>query len=77
MAAKLYQREIDPLKVFLDKHTRYEEGDGIFLTLEYFRSFFHTVNDTSRAYLMLSYEVQYLDLFSPIKQVANQVSIYL
>ncbi|MDN3436250.1 hypothetical protein QMA03_17885 [Pseudoalteromonas sp. APC 3356] len=77
MAAKLYQREIDPLKLFLDKHTRYEEGDGIFLTLEYFRSFFNTVNDTSRAYLMLSYEVQYLDLFSPIKQVANQVSIYL
>ncbi|KZN42643.1 hypothetical protein [Pseudoalteromonas luteoviolacea] len=77
MAAKLYQREIDPLKVFLDKHTRYEEGDGIFLTLGYFRSFFQTINDTSRAYLMLSYEVQYLDLFSPIKQVANQVSIYL
>jgi hypothetical protein len=77
LASKLFQREIEPLKVFLEKNTRYEDGDGIFLLFEYFRSFFKAVHDHQRAELILSYEVQYLDLFLPIKTVANTVSIYL
>jgi hypothetical protein len=77
LASKLFQREIEPLKIFLEKNTRYEDGDGIFLLFEYFRSFFKTVHDNQRAELVLSYEVQYLDLFLPIKTVANTVSIYL
>lgn len=77
VAARMYKREIEPLNTFLDKHTRYEDGDGIFLTLEYFRSFFETIQDTSNSFIILSYELQYLDLFSPIKKVANLVSVYL
>lgn len=77
LASKLYRREIEPLKTFLDKHARYEEGDGIIITLDYFYTLFVNVKDEERAELMNSYLVQYLELFTPIKRVADQVSVYL
>lgn len=77
IAAKICSREIEPLSVFLKKGVRYQDGDGIFLTLEFFRRLFTTNKDRNNRDIILSYELQYLDLFLPIKQVADQVSIYL
>src|SRR3990167_2030528 len=76
-AARLYKREIEPLSVFLDKDTRYEQGDGIFLTLEKFKTLFGSFGDLESQSLMLRYQLQYLDLFKPVKKVADHVSIYL
>jgi hypothetical protein len=76
-ASRLYKREIEPLTVFLDKDTRYERGDGIFLTLEKFMQLFGTFGDVESQSLMLRYQLQYLDLFEPVKKVADSVSVYL
>lgn len=77
LASRLFKREIKPLKTFLDKQTRYHDGDGIFILLQYFREFFDVVGDRQNEEIILSYELQYLDLFLPIKKVASTVSIYL
>ena len=76
-ASKLYRREIEPLSTFLAKDTIYEQGDGIVRTLETLMQLFVSFEDIQTQELMNRFQVQYLDLFKPIKDVANNVSVYL
>lgn len=76
-AARLYQREIEPLSIFLNKDTQYEEGPGIIRTLEKFKRLFKSFNDSESESSMLRYQLQYLDLFEPVKRVADNINIYL
>ncbi|MFT5725685.1 MAG: hypothetical protein ACI9JN_002812 [Bacteroidia bacterium] len=76
-ATRLYRREIVPLSDFLDKNTRYEQGDGIIITLEKLQALFRSFGDLESQGLMVRYQLQYLDMFKPIKNVADNVSVYL
>lgn len=76
-AARLYQREIEPLCIFLDKDTQYQDGPGIIRTLEKFKRLFNSFNDIESESGMLQYQLQYLDLFEPVKRVADNINIYL
>jgi hypothetical protein len=76
-ASRLYRREVQPLNSFLDKDTRYEKGDGILLAIDALRNVFVRNGDLEYQALMTNYYLQYLDLFEPIKAVADNVSIYL
>lgn len=76
-AAKLYRREVEPLRIFLNKSTRYEQGDGIYLTLESFAKLFSRFGDTESQSIINSFQIQYLELFEPIKKVSDNISVYL
>lgn len=76
-ANNLYVREILPLSIFLNKDTRYEKGDGLYLILGQFCSAFEAIGDTDAASLMNAYQIQCLDLFQPIKRVATHVNTFL
>ncbi|WMB72719.1 hypothetical protein RA178_20300 [Shewanella oncorhynchi] len=76
-AVRLYQREIEPLSIFLDKDTQYQDGPGIIRTLEKFKRLFRSLNDNESEGGMLRYQLQYLDLFEPVKRVADNINIYL
>ncbi|MFS6538017.1 hypothetical protein V6D52_12035 [Idiomarina loihiensis] len=76
-ASKLYRHEVQPLSSFLDKDTRYEKGDGILLTIDALKNVFVRNGDLEYQALMTNYYLQYLDLFEPIKAVADNISIYL
>ncbi|MGI2227240.1 hypothetical protein [Shewanella frigidimarina] len=76
-AAKLYSSEIRPLSIFLNKNTRYEKGLGIIMTLNRFQNIFRGIGDAGAESLMLKSQLQYLDLFDPIKKVSDSVSVYL
>lgn len=76
-ANRLYEREIKPLTIFLDQHTRYEFGDGIYTILANFYNAFDSIGDSSSASLMNAYQIQCLDLFTPIANVATTVNTYL
>ncbi|HDI3315447.1 TPA: hypothetical protein PMD22_003028 [Vibrio cholerae] len=76
-AARLYHREIEPLSIFLDKDTQYQDGPGIIKTLEKFKRLFNSLNDNESEGGMLRYQLQYLDMFEPVKRVADNINIYL
>jgi hypothetical protein len=76
-AAKLYKSEIRPLSIFLNKNTCYEKGPGIIMTLNRFQHIFLGIGDAGAQSLMLKSQLQYLDLFEPIKKVSDSVSVYL
>lgn len=76
-AAKLYRREVEPLRIFLSKSARYEQGDGIYLTLESFAKLFSRFGDTESQSIINSFQIQYLELFEPIKKVSDNISVYL
>lgn len=76
-AARLYHREIEPLSIFLDKDTQYQDGPGIIKTLEKFKKLFNSLNDNESEGGMLRYQLQYLDMFEPVKRVADNINIYL
>lgn len=76
-ASRLYRREIEPLRIFLAKDTRYEQGDGIHMTLETLTRHFALYGDIESQSLMNRFQLQYLDMFRPIKRVADSVSVYL
>lgn len=76
-ANSLYEREIKPLSIFLNKDTRYEAGDGIYLILNRFCASFESIGDNELASLMNGYQIQCLDLFGPIKKVSSHVHNFL
>lgn len=76
-ASSIYRREIKPLVTFLGRHANYDQGSGITKCLELFASIFKSIDDSVLADMMLTYHVQFCDMHTPIKQIADEISVFL
>ncbi len=81
LAKSIYQREIEPLAVFLDKQTVYENGKGIYGICEVVAKKLQSIEaqapNAKACQQIWDFQIKFLSLIPDITAVKHHISLYL